>query len=58
VGILIFVIAGLSGEQRYDGFLGKLEHCVFFEDVILEVDVEKIGKLKGGSSLVGGPLSM
>ena len=43
--IVCVVITGIGwhrGEQGYDGFLSKLEHCVFGEDVILTEDSGKI----------------
>ena len=52
IGVVIAGIGGHGGEQGYDGFLSKLEHCVFGEDVILTEDSGKIEKLLGGEGVV------
>jgi len=50
------VIAGLAGEQAYDGsFLGKWGHCAFGEDVILTGDSGKSGMVAGEGVCVCGP---
>jgi hypothetical protein len=52
----ILIASGLVGEQGYDlGFLGKLEHCVFGEDVILTEDSGKMERAEGKGVCVGGP---
>jgi len=51
------VIAGIADEQRYDGFLGKLGHVCFEEDVILAEDSWKVCVARGGKT-AGGSLCM
>jgi hypothetical protein len=52
----ILIAGGLVGEQGYDlGFLSKLEHCVFGEDVILTEDSGEMERAEGKGVCVGGP---
>lgn len=56
IRLFVMFITGLAGEQGYDrGFLCKLEHCAFGEDVILTGDSGKVEMVEGGGVCVCGP---